>query len=228
MDENLIRTEDYTDFPFGNVSNLRWFLSLTLLFLTFFLIFVGGIVENIIIAIVFFVAGCFVSLYLLDKRFWRKVFKPLKLGDLFKIFLVLLFTYAAAFLVSQLSVSMNDNPIIDMLSKDKVVIYFFISILQLLGEEILFLIPFLFIFNKLKYKTNKKVALTIAWFLSSEIFGILHLPTYSYNLFQCLVVIATIRFALSLGYIWTKNLTVTYIVHVLYDWIILLLLIFAI
>ncbi|SHH65282.1 hypothetical protein SAMN02745245_01847 [Anaerosphaera aminiphila DSM 21120] len=229
MSEELIESSDYTDFPFKDTSNLKWFFSIVVLLFGFSVTFLSTLISNIVVLLVFFMGTCFLSLFILDRHFFKKIFRPLKSKDLSSIITTLILTYVVAiFILSNVNIEMNENPIVDLITKDNILIIFITSIVQLLGEEILFVVPFLFVFNKFEAKSNRNIAILVAWIVSSLFFGILHLPTYSYNLVQSLVVIGGVRFILSLSYIWTKNLTVTYIVHVLYDWIIIFLSVFLI
>ena len=91
---------------------------------------------------------------------------------------------------------------------------------QLFGEEIFTILPLLAILwlavNKLHLP--RRAGVTIAWILSAVIFALLHLPTYNWNVVQCLVIIGTARLILSLAYLLTKNLWVSTGAHVLNDW----------
>jgi hypothetical protein len=53
------------------------------------------------------------------------------------------------------------------------------------------------------------------------VFGALHLPTYDWNLVQCIVIIGTARMVLTLAYIVTKNIWVSTGAHVINDWLLL-------
>ena len=55
-----------------------------------------------------------------------------------------------------------------------------------------------------------------------------HLPTYDWNILQCLVVIGGARLILSLAYIKTKSIWVSTIAHVLNDWVLLTLPFFSV
>ena len=68
-------------------------------------------------------------------------------------------------------------------------------------------------------KTENNILKTIfALLLSSVIFGAMHLSTYDFNLLQAVLIISIIRMGLSLSYVLSKNLSVTYIIHIIYDW----------
>jgi membrane protease YdiL (CAAX protease family) len=91
---------------------------------------------------------------------------------------------------------------------------------QLLGEELLTILPFLALLWWLHARRGmaRGRAVVLAWLLSALPFALVHLPTYQWDLVQCLVVIGTARLVLSLGYLLTRNLWVSTGAHVLNDW----------
>jgi membrane protease YdiL (CAAX protease family) len=101
---------------------------------------------------------------------------------------------------------------------------------QLFGEELLTILPLLalmYLFSA-KMKWSRKKALVWAWIISAIIFALVHLPTYDWNIIQCLVVIGGARLILSLAYIKTKNIWVSTIAHILNDWVLLTLPFFSV
>jgi membrane protease YdiL (CAAX protease family) len=91
---------------------------------------------------------------------------------------------------------------------------------QLLGEELLTLLPFLGIlaFCKDRVGLSRNASVLMAWLVSAVAFGLVHLPTYDWNLMQCLVVIGSVRLMLTWAYVWTKNIWVSTGAHILNDW----------
>ena len=91
---------------------------------------------------------------------------------------------------------------------------------QMLGEELLTILPFLAILAWLYGKAGmgRNAAVLAAWLLSAIIFGLLHLPTYNWNIAQCVLVIGGARVVLTLAYVWTKNIWVSTGAHVINDW----------
>ena len=91
---------------------------------------------------------------------------------------------------------------------------------QLLGEELFTILPFLACLWLLhtKLKTSRRTAVLLAWLLSALPFALIHLPTYQWNVLQCLLIIGTARLVLSLAYIFSRNLWVCTGAHVLNDW----------
>ena len=94
---------------------------------------------------------------------------------------------------------------------------------QLLGEELLTILPFLAILavchDRLGFGRNASAV--IAWLLSAAAFGLVHLPTYNWNFVQCLVVIGSARLVLTLAYVWTKNIWVSAGAHIINDWLLI-------
>ena len=99
--------------------------------------------------------------------------------------------------------------------------FFAKTIPQLLGEEVITILPFLALLQWLtqNLRWGRKAAIVVAWVLTSVMFGMLHLPTYDWNWLQCIVVIGGARMMLSLPWIMTKNLWVSTGAHITNDWI---------
>ena len=96
---------------------------------------------------------------------------------------------------------------------------------QLFGEEVITLLPFLALlqwFSK-GFGVGRKRAIIGAWLASSIIFGLIHLPTYDWNLVQCIVIIGSARMVLTLPWILTKNLWVSTGAHIINDWLLFLM-----
>lgn len=91
---------------------------------------------------------------------------------------------------------------------------------QLFGEEVITFLPFLAILYVCTHRfgMGRKAAIIVAWLVSALVFGLLHLPTYEWNVIQCVVVIGTARLVLSLPWIMTKNIWVSTGAHILNDW----------
>jgi uncharacterized protein len=99
-------------------------------------------------------------------------------------------------------------------------LFFAKTVPQLLGEEVITLLPFLALLHWLTARVGmgRRGAIIAAWLITSAVFGLIHLPTYDWNLVQCLVVIGSARLVLTLPWILTKNLWVSTGAHILNDW----------
>ena len=99
--------------------------------------------------------------------------------------------------------------------------FFAKTVPQLFGEEVVTLLPFLAVLTLLSagFGVGRKAAVVGAWLISSLLFGLIHLPTYDWNLIQCIVVIGTARMVLTLAWILTKNIWVSTGAHITNDWL---------
>jgi uncharacterized protein len=99
--------------------------------------------------------------------------------------------------------------------------FFAKTVPQLFGEEVITLLPFLALlqwFSK-SLGAGRKMAIVAAWIVSSVVFGLIHLPTYDWNLVQCLVIIGSARMVLTLPWIMTRNIWVSTGAHIVNDWL---------
>jgi membrane protease YdiL (CAAX protease family) len=101
------------------------------------------------------------------------------------------------------------------------VVFFAKTLPQLLGEEVVTILPFLALMAWLtnRFGAGRRGAIVGAWLVSSLLFGLIHLPTYDWNLVQCVVIIGTARMVLTLAWILTKNIWVSTGAHVINDWL---------
>ncbi|GAA1847764.1 CPBP family intramembrane metalloprotease [Pseudonocardia ailaonensis] len=95
--------------------------------------------------------------------------------------------------------------------------------IQLLGEELLTVLPLLALLHVLTVRAglSRRTAILLSWLVTAVWFGLLHLPTYDGNLAQALLVIGVARLVLTLAYLRTKNLWVSTGAHILNDWTLL-------
>ena len=100
---------------------------------------------------------------------------------------------------------------------------------QLVGEEVLTILPFLALLQWLVSRGGMRRAAGVfwAWLASAVLFGSVHLPTYDWNFAQCLIIIGTARLILTLADIKTKNLWVSSGAHILNDWFLLMMNVFG-
>ncbi len=67
-------------------------------------------------------------------------------------------------------------------------------------------------------RLSRKPAVVVTSLVVAVAFGLLHLPTYGWNVQQSIIVIGLARLVLILPYIKTKNIWVSTGAHVLNDW----------
>lgn len=157
---------------------------------------------------------------------WGALFRRLSVRDgLLAVGIALLnlvVTVVVALLVSRWF-GANANPVVAALAGQGGVeraLFFVATLPQLLGEELLTILPLLALLQLFtqRLRWSRGRALAWAWLLSALPFALLHLPTYQWNLLQCVLVIGTARLVLSLAYLHTRNLLVSTLAHVLNDW----------
>ncbi len=91
---------------------------------------------------------------------------------------------------------------------------------QLLGEELLTILPFIALLQLATSRLGmgRGVSIALALLGSTLLFCAAHLPTYDWNWAQCFGVIGASRIVLTLAYVATRNLWVSTGAHVLTDW----------
>jgi uncharacterized protein len=99
--------------------------------------------------------------------------------------------------------------------------FFAKTVPQLFGEEVVTILPFLALLHVLsnRFGVGRRGAIVGAWLISSLLFGLIHLPTYDWNLIQCIVIIGSARMMLTLPWILTKNIWVSTGAHITNDWL---------
>lgn len=157
---------------------------------------------------------------------WTRIFGKVGPRDVLWMFAFALsnivVTFGLGFLVMAVFRA-NPNPILATLPAMSLadrLIFFARTIPQLFGEEILTVLPFLALmaFFHGRAGFSRRWAIFGAWILSAALFGAVHLPTYGWNLIQCLVIIGGARLVLTLPYVMTKNIWVSTGAHIINDW----------
>jgi len=129
---------------------------------------------------------------------------------------------AAGFLLSRL-VPVAANPAVMSLSGlglPDLVLFLARTFIQLIGEEVTTILPLLAVLWLCvsRFGLSKRAGLIIAIVVSTLWFSALHLPTYNWNILQCLGIIGTARVLLTLSYLVTRNLWVSAGAHIINDW----------
>ncbi|MFH5776921.1 type II CAAX prenyl endopeptidase Rce1 family protein [Paracoccus sp. NGMCC 1.201697] len=91
---------------------------------------------------------------------------------------------------------------------------------SLLGEELLAILPMLAVTSFLRSRTGVGAGLTLALGIVSGwlVFCLAHPPTYDWNVAQCFGVIGVARLVFTLAFLVTRNLWVSFGVHIATDW----------
>jgi hypothetical protein len=166
------------------------------------------------------------GLALVTRKHWTALFRNVGLKEIGWMFAFALLNYATAIplgLITMNFIETVENPGISSMADSDVseqILFFANSVPQLIGEELITIIPFIAIIYFLTRKMNvgRTSAIIAAWLLTAVWFAAVHLPTYSWNILQCLVLIGGARLVLTFAYIKTKNLWVSVGAHIINDW----------
>lgn len=131
-------------------------------------------------------------------------------------------SFAAGFLLSLLA-PMAANPAVSglsSLSSLDFVAFLARTFIQLIGEELTTILPLLAVLWLCvqRFGLSRRTGIVIAVVISTLWFSALHLPTYNWNIIQCLGIIGTARIVLTLSYLVTRNLWVSAGAHIINDW----------
>lgn len=157
---------------------------------------------------------------------WRALFRPVGVRE---VGLMLLFGVVA--LVGSLLMGlllsrvfeMTANPVsgdMGSLSAAGLAATLIPTLPQLLGEELMGVLPFLAVLWLCvsRLGLSRRTGIGIGLVVSGLIFGAAHLPTYGWNWPQALLGIGFARILLTLAYVVTRNLWVSTGAHVVNDW----------
>lgn len=178
-------------------------------------------------AVILFVALPLIGLRVAAGRDWTALFPRPRWKDVWIGLAFVPVTIASSALVGVLILHRGPiagnpvNAILASLSPVDLAVFLASTLPQLLGEEIITILPFLATLTLLHQglKAPRVVAILGAWIVSSAIFAALHLPTYGWHVVQTLAVIGTARLALSLPFLITKSLWSSTVTHVTNDWL---------
>ena len=167
----------------------------------------------------------------ITKSNWTKIFRKIHLEDIKLTFILtglnlIISFYVFLFLYIFFNINFNSNPVSlnDNNSLFENITILFKLIPALFGEDLTRVIPFLCILQLSKnlFNISKKNSIIIAWIINSISFGLFHLPTYNWNLIQCILlgISSIIPFY---SYIKTKNILILFGAHYLHDLITLII-----
>lgn len=157
---------------------------------------------------------------------WRKLFAQVKgreISLMFAFALLNLIVSVALGLVVERFFGAASNPVFDLMKNQdayQTLWLFGKSAVQLFGEELNSILPFLAAFSLFSYwRLSRTVSLVLAALVTAIWFSAIHLPTYNWQLLQCFIVIGSARIMLLLAYLTTKNLWVSVGAHIINDWV---------
>lgn len=228
-DEFFKFESETSDFPLYNenphISTVKWTVMILSVVLTFILIMVPDFLSELGI----FKRFLYLIIPLLGFGFavnWKYglICKKFKKGDI-KLILILLITELAVTMflsnvLKYLGIVAQDNPITSELM---LISTWIIYPLQLFGEELIKIIPFIvFLAVIYKFTKNRKMSIVIATAFTLVIFALLHLPAYQ-NLISVLVLQGFCSVFTMYAYLKTKNIFVSYAIHFLLDTIVFII-----
>ncbi|MFN0186105.1 MAG: type II CAAX prenyl endopeptidase Rce1 family protein [Aquabacterium sp.] len=236
-DQRLWRLEDPVgDFPFYNgapaaITGSQWLFVMAALVAGFLVLVLpipwpGGPLGAMIPAVLFPVIPMLALAHVAPGH-WRAIFGPVRGRELrlmlgFALLNIVVSMGVGAIVQAYANLSANaaTAQLAGMDTAGRVA-FFAKTIPQLFGEEVVTVLPFLALLHVLPrwFGVGRRTAIVAAWLISSLVFGLIHLPTYDWNLVQCIVVIGTARLVLTLPWILTKNIWVSTGAHIVNDWL---------
>ncbi|QIK61881.1 CPBP family intramembrane metalloprotease [Leucobacter viscericola] len=229
----LIERRDDRDFPYYNgepmtVATWKWLLIIVACVLGFLVLILVPSSDEItgLIPRILFPAIPLTLFIVFTGKHWSAIFRRLTGRDWLTMVVFWLLNLAVTSLVGILVAALfgaNANTAADGLADAggaEILAFFVGTGIQLFGEEIFTLLPFLavmYLFYS-KAKLSRKTSIILAWLITAVWFGAAHLPTYGWNVAQALLVIGTARLVLTLAFIRTKNIAVSTGAHILNDW----------
>jgi len=228
------------DFPFYNgvptgLTGGQWLLLLALVAASFALLIVpiswpGGTAGTFVPAVLFPVIPL-VGLSLVSKGNAGRLFGAVGWREIKSMILFALLNLAVTMVVGAIvkaTIGATANQAIataNSLAPGELVLFLAKTAVQLVGEEVLTILPLLALLQWLVARCGigRAAGVFWAWLLTAVLFGAAHLPTYDWNWAQCLLIIGTARLVLSLAYIKTKNLWVSAGAHILNDWVLIVM-----
>ncbi|MEV0358518.1 CPBP family intramembrane glutamic endopeptidase [Nocardia sp. NPDC050697] len=164
-------------------------------------------------------------LAVLARPYWSALFRPVRGRDVLTMVGFGVLNVVVSSVLGLLVAAVfgaNANPATDGIEGAGEVLAFYLGTgIQLVGEELFTVIPFLALLYFLTRRgaVSRKTAIAVAWLATAVWFGAAHLPTYDWNFAQCFIVIGGARLVLTLAWIRTKNLWVCSGAHILNDWV---------
>lgn len=157
---------------------------------------------------------------------WKCLFRPINRQSLALMVLFGLITVIGSLATGwmlQRYFELRPNPMSDAfatMSTVKIGETFVVTCIQLFGEELLGILPFLGIlwFCVRRLHMARTPGIVIALIMSGLLFGAAHLPTYAWHWAQSLIGIGVARTLLTLAFIATRNIWVSTGAHIINDW----------
>lgn len=167
------------------------------------------------------------ALALVAGRHWTALFRPLRGIDFLLMIgfavLNLLVTLVSGSLINALTDATANTAVsgAGALGGAETLRFFALTGIQLIGEEVMSILPFLALLYWFcgKGGMSRKPGIVLATLVVAVIFALEHGSTYDWNIVQMILGVGIARVVLLLPYIMTKNLAVSAGAHILNDWI---------
>lgn len=175
---------------------------------------------------VLFVGLPLLALRMASPRGWKAIFARVGLREAKLMFVVALLNITISMAVGAaikfFGTATPNAAVVEaaQLGEARLLNFFSKVALQLLGEELITILPFLALLTlcHAHLGLGRNLSVIVAWLASAVTFGLVHLPTYDWNVVQCLVVIGSARLVLTWAYVWSKNVWVSTGAHIINDW----------
>lgn len=166
------------------------------------------------------------ALRLVTGQYWTALFRPIGLSSVGLMIVFAMISLAGSLgmgLLLQQFFALHDNPVsttFASMSKLDVAALILPTVIQLIGEELLGILPFLAVlwFSVKHLGLSRFSGIGVGLVVSGLVFGAAHLPTYDWHWAQALIGIGFTRVLLTLAYVVTRNLWVSAGAHILNDW----------
>jgi membrane protease YdiL (CAAX protease family) len=223
------------DFPFYNgkpvsVPGWKWALIILGILAGFaFLAFApkpGGALVAMALGATVFVGIPLLVYAALVRPGWTAIFRRIRPIDVLFMVVFAAANQAVGLLLGLLfaqALGANASPTGDMIEAMPVyqrLLFFPATGVSLFGEELFSVLLFLAVLWLCAHKFGfpRAGSIAIAVIAAAIVFGLIHLPTYDYNLAQVLVFISLARVILFIPWLLTKNIWVSTGAHILNDW----------
>lgn len=187
--------------------------------------FLRGLISNFVPAVLYCVIPL-AALAFVSGGAWTAIFRPLRVRDAFWIVGFAILNIAVTLVVGSITIGVMETTANEAVgsvatqSGGALALFFARTAIQLFGEEVMSILPFLAILYWLVARRSfgRKTAVILATVLVAIIFAAAHLPTYGWNVPQTLMGVGVARIVLLLPYIITKNILVSTGAHIVNDW----------
>lgn len=229
----LVERADGRDFPYYNgqpveVATWKWLVIIAACVLGFVALTTIPQPNNVaaLIPRILFPAIPLAVFIALTGRYWTAIFRRLHAADWLNMVAFWILNLVVTLIVGAIVAAVfgaNANTATDGLAAGgpvDITAFFVGTGIQLFGEEIFTILPFLAIMYLLHTKAGlgRKSSIILAWLITAAWFGAAHLPTYGWNFAQAFLIIGAARLVLTLAFIRTKNIAVSTGAHILNDW----------